>query len=128
MIHQLHAHSDVPVATPYLLCEDLDVIGMWENLFLYSFFGGNASAMFEGNFLLPTGTKFYIMEFVQGRIFLDPRLPEVGTLQRAQIFHSMNETLAKIHKWVVACWFGSTFIAGDCNSCRCWCVCVCVCV
>jgi aminoglycoside phosphotransferase (APT) family kinase protein len=43
------------------------------------------------------GTPFYVMEFVPGRIFFDPRLPEVPREQRAALFDAMNATLAKLH-------------------------------
>jgi aminoglycoside phosphotransferase (APT) family kinase protein len=43
------------------------------------------------------GTPFYVMEFVPGRIFFDPRLPDVPREQRAALFDAMNETLARLH-------------------------------
>jgi len=62
--------TDVPVARTYALCTDGAVIG----------------------------TPFYVMDFVEGRVF---RLP-VGddfkdAAERRTVFFSMNETLAKIH-------------------------------
>ena len=43
------------------------------------------------------GTPFYVMDFVAGRIFFDPRLPEVPREQRAPLFDAMNATLAQLH-------------------------------
>jgi len=43
------------------------------------------------------GTAFYVMDFVDGRIFWDPYLPSVDTGKRADIYDSMNETLATLH-------------------------------
>lgn len=61
---------DVPVARVYHLCEDKDVIG----------------------------SMFYLMEFVQGRVFWDPTLPEVESRdERVAIYDEMNRVLAAIH-------------------------------
>lgn len=62
--------SAVPVAAVPLLCEDSSVIG----------------------------TPFYIMEFLEGRIFRDPAVPEVDAVERAQIYSAMSDTLAKLHQ------------------------------
>src|SRR5262249_18405229 len=43
------------------------------------------------------GTEFYLMDFVRGRVFWDPRLPEVDPSQRAACFDAMNETIARLH-------------------------------
>jgi len=43
------------------------------------------------------GTPFYVMDFVAGRIFFDPRLPEVPRDERAPLFDAMNATLAQLH-------------------------------
>jgi aminoglycoside phosphotransferase (APT) family kinase protein len=62
--------TDVPVPETLLLCEDNSIIG----------------------------TPFFIMEFVEGRIFRDYILPEASNAkERTAIFDAMNETLAKIH-------------------------------
>ncbi|MCP4666522.1 MAG: phosphotransferase [Deltaproteobacteria bacterium] len=61
----------VPVPETYLLCRDDAVIG----------------------------TAFYVMEFVEGRIFREPTAPQVQDAgERSAIFDAMNDTLAKIHK------------------------------
>lgn len=44
------------------------------------------------------GSAFYIMEFLDGRIFWDQRLPEVADpAERAAIFDSMNAVIAALH-------------------------------
>jgi aminoglycoside phosphotransferase (APT) family kinase protein len=58
-----------PVPRMHGLCEDPDVIG----------------------------TAFYVMDFVDGRIFWDPYLPSVDAPDRTRIYDSMNETLAALH-------------------------------
>ena len=69
VIKALADHSDVPVPRPYALCQDDGVIG----------------------------TAFYIMEFTPGRVLADPRMPGVSPADRAKIFDSMNDVLARIH-------------------------------
>ena len=58
-----------PVARSYCLCEDDSVIG----------------------------TAFYIMDCVDGRIFWEPRLPDMEPKERFAIYDSMNETFARLH-------------------------------
>jgi aminoglycoside phosphotransferase (APT) family kinase protein len=65
----LSSATSVPVARPLLLCEDAGVIG----------------------------TAFYVMEFVAGRIFWNPALPELAREQRAAHFDAMNAALALLH-------------------------------
>jgi aminoglycoside phosphotransferase (APT) family kinase protein len=69
VIKALYDHSDVPVPKPYVLCQEDSVIG----------------------------TAFYIMEFLPGRIFADPKMPGVTPTDRAKIFDSMNDVLARLH-------------------------------
>jgi aminoglycoside phosphotransferase (APT) family kinase protein len=64
------ADTDVPVPRMYALCEDDSVIG----------------------------TAFYVMEFLEGRIFRDPQLPGIEREERAAIYDSMNDVLARLHK------------------------------
>ncbi|MGI9406237.1 MAG: phosphotransferase family protein [Hyphomicrobiaceae bacterium] len=45
----------------------------------------------------PLGTIFFVMEFVAGRIFWDPVLPDLTEDGRSQIFKSMGQTLATLH-------------------------------
>jgi aminoglycoside phosphotransferase (APT) family kinase protein len=64
------AATDVPVPKMYALCEDDSVIG----------------------------TAFYVMEYLDGRIFRDPQLPDVSPADRSAIYDSMNDVLARLHK------------------------------
>lgn len=61
--------SVVPVASVHGLCEDLSVIG----------------------------TAFYVMDFVEGRIFFDQTLLGLSKADRAAVYNSMNETIARLH-------------------------------
>ena len=62
--------TDVPVAETYLLCEDDDVIG----------------------------SMFYVMEYLEGRVLWDPKLPEVASNEeRAAMYDEMNRVLAALH-------------------------------
>jgi aminoglycoside phosphotransferase (APT) family kinase protein len=63
------AASDVPVAQPYHICADDSVIG----------------------------SMFYLMEYMDGRIFWDPGLPEVDRPARAAVYDEMSRVLASIH-------------------------------
>jgi aminoglycoside phosphotransferase (APT) family kinase protein len=62
--------SDVPVARMIALCEDTEVIG----------------------------SAFYVMEYVEGRAFDDPRLPDVPRAERRNYFNNMARVLAAVHK------------------------------
>jgi aminoglycoside phosphotransferase (APT) family kinase protein len=62
--------TGVPVPETVLLCQDDTVIG----------------------------TAFYVMACVEGRIFRDPQLPGLAPSERAAIYDSMNEVLARLHK------------------------------
>jgi aminoglycoside phosphotransferase (APT) family kinase protein len=59
----------VPVAQPLHLCSDLSVIG----------------------------SMFYLMSFVDGRIFWDPSLPEMGPIERANIYTGIIDAMAALH-------------------------------
>lgn len=61
--------TEVPVAETYCLCEDDDIIG----------------------------SMFYVMEYMDGRVFWDPTLPEVSDEDRAAIYDEMNRVLAALH-------------------------------
>lgn len=63
------AGTDVPVTRMHALCEDDSVIG----------------------------SMFYVMDYVAGRTFVDPRMPDLGPNDRAAIFDDMNRVLAAIH-------------------------------
>ncbi|MEL6479668.1 MAG: phosphotransferase, partial [Pseudomonadota bacterium] len=46
----------------------------------------------------PLGRAFYIMEFLEGRIFWDPALPDQPRAERAAIYGDMNRVLAALHE------------------------------
>jgi len=69
-IMQALAASDVPVPRMVVLCEGESVIG----------------------------TSFFVMEYCAGRVFRDPRLPDLTPTERAAIYDSMNDVLARLHK------------------------------
>jgi aminoglycoside phosphotransferase (APT) family kinase protein len=62
-------HTDVPVARPYVLCQDKTVIG----------------------------TDFYLMDFVEGRVFHHYALPGMPAPQRRAIYQAMVEIMAALH-------------------------------
>jgi len=43
------------------------------------------------------GTAFYIMDFVDGRVFWEPQMPVSNPAERAAIYDSMNATIARLH-------------------------------
>ena len=45
----------------------------------------------------PMGTQFFVMEYLDGRIFWDPALPELVQHNRSAIYDAMNATLAALH-------------------------------
>jgi aminoglycoside phosphotransferase (APT) family kinase protein len=45
------------------------------------------------------GTPFYVMDFVRGRIFNDPLLPELAPAERASLYREMAEKLAALHEF-----------------------------
>ena len=44
------------------------------------------------------GTTFYLMDYVEGRIFWNPTLPETPKAERHAIYAAMNAALARLHK------------------------------
>lgn len=44
------------------------------------------------------GAPFYVMEFVEGRIFYDQRLPGIAPAERSAIFDAMGAAVASLHK------------------------------
>lgn len=62
--------TDVPVARALALCEDEAVIG----------------------------TAFYLMQYVEGRIWWDARLPQLSRAERGPIFDEMNRVIAALHQ------------------------------
>jgi aminoglycoside phosphotransferase (APT) family kinase protein len=63
------AATNVPVPKTYALCMDESVIG----------------------------TAFYVMDFVEGRIFWEPSLPELSPGERGAIYDAMNDVIARLH-------------------------------
>ena len=61
--------TDVPVPTARLLCEDPEIIG----------------------------TAFYVMDYVEGRVYSQPLLAEVAQEERMPIYQSMIDTMARMH-------------------------------
>ena len=69
----MRALADTPVPVPrvYALCEDDSIIG----------------------------SAFYVMEYLDGRIFWDQRLPEIANAaERTAMFDSMNAVIADLHQ------------------------------
>jgi aminoglycoside phosphotransferase (APT) family kinase protein len=46
-----------------------------------------------------TGTAFYVMSFVEGRVIWEPDMPGSNPAERAAVFDVMNATLAKLHSY-----------------------------
>jgi aminoglycoside phosphotransferase (APT) family kinase protein len=44
------------------------------------------------------GTSFYVMDYLEGRIFRDAALPGLQPAERAAIYDDLNATLAKLHQ------------------------------
>jgi aminoglycoside phosphotransferase (APT) family kinase protein len=44
-----------------------------------------------------TGTAFYVMAFVDGRVFWEPQMPGSNATERAAIYDAMNATIARLH-------------------------------
>jgi aminoglycoside phosphotransferase (APT) family kinase protein len=61
--------TEVPVAKAYALCEDPAVIG----------------------------AAFYVMDYVEGRLFWDAALPEVAPGERRAIYEEMTRVIAALH-------------------------------
>ena len=70
VISALYA-ADFPVPRPYVLCKDDEIVG----------------------------TMFYIMEFVEGRIFWELDLPDSNPEERAAIYDHANQTIADLHNF-----------------------------
>ncbi|MEY4978811.1 MAG: hypothetical protein RLZZ352_1081 [Pseudomonadota bacterium] len=69
VMQALHG-TGVPVARMQVLCEDESVIGR----------------------------AFYIMEYVAGRVFWDPALPELPREERSAVYDEMNRVMAALHR------------------------------
>ena len=62
-------NTDVPVPHVHVLCEDDGIIG----------------------------TMFYVMDYVEGRVYTDRLLPGCTPQERAEMYDAMNDVLAKLH-------------------------------
>ena len=62
--------SGVPVPPALHLCEDASVIG----------------------------TPFYVMAFIEGRVFWDPTLPDLTRTERAALYDDLNRVVARLHR------------------------------
>jgi aminoglycoside phosphotransferase (APT) family kinase protein len=70
VICALHAQG-FPVAQPLLYCDDDSV----------------------------AGTAFYLMSFVDGRVFWEPQMTDSNPAERAAIYDAMSETIARLHSF-----------------------------
>ena len=61
--------TDVPVPRMLAYCEDESIVG----------------------------TPFYLMDFLQGRVFMDPALPGMEPAERAAIYREMGRVMAALH-------------------------------
>src|SRR6516164_3438613 len=65
------AAQGFPVARPLLYCEDARIVG----------------------------TPFYLMDYIEGRVFWEPEIPDVARSERVAIYDAMNATLAQLHRY-----------------------------
>jgi aminoglycoside phosphotransferase (APT) family kinase protein len=45
------------------------------------------------------GTAFYLMSFVDGRVFWEPQMPGSNPAERAAVYDAMNATIARLHSF-----------------------------
>ena len=45
------------------------------------------------------GTAFYLMSFVDGRVFWEPQMPGSNPAERTAIYDAMNDTIARLHSF-----------------------------
>jgi aminoglycoside phosphotransferase (APT) family kinase protein len=70
VIRALHAQG-FPVAEPILYCANESI----------------------------AGTPFYLMGFVEGRVFWEPQMAGAAPTERAAVYDAMNETVARLHSF-----------------------------
>ena len=70
VVGALHAQG-FPVAEPVLYCADDSVVG----------------------------TAFYVVSFIDGRVFWEPQMPGSNPAERAAVYDAMNATLARMHSF-----------------------------
>ena len=68
VMRALHG-TDVPVPRMLAYCEDASIVG----------------------------TPFYLMDFLQGRVFMDPALPDSTPAERGAIYREMGRVIAALH-------------------------------
>jgi aminoglycoside phosphotransferase (APT) family kinase protein len=73
VMHSLHG-TEVPVPRMLALCEDESVIGR----------------------------AFYVMAFMEGRVFWDQSLPDCSQQERAAIYDEMNRVISSLHRLAYA--------------------------
>src|SRR5580693_8686373 len=68
------------------------------------------SALYAQNFPVPepvlycadesvTGTAFFVMAYVEGRVFWEPQMPASNPEERTQVYDAMNATIARLHSF-----------------------------
>ncbi len=45
------------------------------------------------------GTAFFLMAYVEGRVFWEPQMPGASPVERAAVYDAMNATLARLHSF-----------------------------
>ncbi|KAJ2320663.1 hypothetical protein IWW52_001235, partial [Coemansia sp. RSA 2704] len=70
VLRALGEHTRVPVPRVYALCEDARVVG----------------------------TPFYLMEYLEGRVLSDIRLPGVAAAERPRYWRALVDVLSELHK------------------------------
>ncbi|KAJ2448824.1 hypothetical protein EV183_005242 [Coemansia sp. RSA 2336] len=70
VLRALGEHTKVPVPKVYALCEDPSIVG----------------------------TPFYLMEYLQGRILTDVRLPGIKPLERLRYWQALVDVLVQLHQ------------------------------
>ncbi len=70
VISALHAQK-FPVAAPVAYCDDAEIVG----------------------------TAFYVMSYVEGRVFWEPEMPGSTATERSAVYDAMNATIARLHSF-----------------------------
>lgn len=63
-------NADFPVPKVHLLCQDTSIVG----------------------------TSFFVMDYIKGRVFRDPKLPGLVASERTAIYETLCDTLARLHQ------------------------------
>ncbi|KAJ2712087.1 hypothetical protein H4R19_002937 [Coemansia spiralis] len=70
VLRALGEHTDIPVPRVLALCEDTSVVG----------------------------TPFYLMEYLDGRVLSDVRLPQIAPGERLRYWEALVDVLARLHR------------------------------